>query len=166
VDPGHEQEFDEWFGRYLESEKRTTGYLGTTIIAPSGGSDSSVRYVITRFTDSSSLEAWKRSSERDMLVEEVRKYSAPHYQKATGLETWFSLAGVGATPKRWKMSVVTFFAAYIISAITFMVLHPIIVVLPFLLSNVLITGVLVVALTYFTMPGLARLLRRWLYPDW
>jgi uncharacterized protein len=162
IKPGNERNFDEWFKRYLDRQKKAPGYLATTILAPQGN-DSTLRYVITRFKNNDSLEDWKKSAERIKLIEEVNAYSTPHYERATGLETWFALPGV-PIPPRWKMSIVTFIGAYIIAAITFTVLRPIIEIVPFLVINVVITFILVVGLTYFALPGLTRLFRRWLYP--
>ena len=57
---GHEKDYDDWLERFMISERRFPGYLGTTIIAP-GGNISSVRYVINRFEDQASLDVWENS---------------------------------------------------------------------------------------------------------
>src|SRR5580693_2565096 len=88
IKPGNERNFDEWFKRFLDLQKKAPGYLATTILAPQGP-DSDLRYVITRFKDNDSLKAWKKSEGRVRLVEEVNAFSTPHYERATGLETWF-----------------------------------------------------------------------------
>lgn len=56
-------------------------------------------------------------------------------------------------------------SSLLISAVTFTVFHPIIVSVPFLVANALITFVLVVGLTYLMLPVLTKLLERWLYPN-
>jgi len=85
---GHEKDYDDWLRRFMISERRFSGYLGTTIIAP-GGNISSVRYVINRFADQASLDAWENSEVALSLIDEVSKYST--LQRVTGLETWFNL---------------------------------------------------------------------------
>jgi antibiotic biosynthesis monooxygenase (ABM) superfamily enzyme len=67
---GHEMDYDDWLQRFMISEKRFPGYLGTTIIAP-GGNISSVRYVINRFADQASLDAWENSEVALSLIDEV-----------------------------------------------------------------------------------------------
>ena len=57
---GREKDYDVWLERFMISERRFPGYLGTTIIAP-GGNISSVRYVINRFADQASLELEENS---------------------------------------------------------------------------------------------------------
>ena len=69
-----------------------------------------------------------------------------------------ALKTIGAPP-RWKMAIVSFIGAYSISLLAGLYLgqSP-------LLTNILMTIILVLGLTYFAMPLLSRLLRRWLYP--
>ena len=159
---GHEKDYDDWLRRFMISERRFPGYLGTTIIAP-GGDISSVRYVINRFADQASLDAWENSEIAISLLEEVSKYSTR--QRVTGLETWFNLPNlktIGVPPK-WKMAIVSFIAAYGISLVAHYILRIYLGQQP-LLNDILMTIILVVGLTYFAMPLLSRLLRRWLYP--
>jgi uncharacterized protein len=163
IKPGHEKDYDDWLQRYMKLESEVPGYLGTTILAP-GGSSSSVRYVINRFADKTSLDAWENSEEARKLIEEANNCST--YERATGLETWFSLPDLKtiAAPPRWKMAIVSFIGAYCISSLASFILRSFLVLQPLLL-NLFITIILVIGLTYFAMPLLSRLLRRWLYPS-
>ena len=159
---GHEKDYDDWLERFMSSERLFHGYLGTTIIAP-GGDSPSVRYVINRFADQASLDAWENSEVALSLLKEVKKYST--LQRVTGLETWFSLPNmktIGAPPK-WKMAIVSFIAAYSISLVAHYILSIYVGQRP-LITEILMTIILVIGLTYFAMPLLSRLLRRWLYP--
>jgi antibiotic biosynthesis monooxygenase (ABM) superfamily enzyme len=89
IKTGNEKDYDDWLRRYMMLERKVPGYLGTTIIAP-GGSNSSVRYSINRFSDRASLDAWENSEEALKLMEEVNNCSTRYYERATGLETWFT----------------------------------------------------------------------------
>jgi antibiotic biosynthesis monooxygenase (ABM) superfamily enzyme len=130
------------------------------------GTDSSARHIIHRFRDNASLEALENSGELHELTEEVKKYSTPYPQKATGLETWFTLPELKAIvpPPKWKMAIVSFIGAYCISSLASFILRSFLILQPLLL-NLFITIILVIGLTYFAMPLLSRLLRRWLYPS-
>jgi len=145
------------------ANRRFRGYLGTTIIA-SGGNNSSVRYVINRFADQASLDAWENSEVALSLLQEVNKYST--LQRVTGLETWFNLPNLKtiSAPSKWKMAIVSFIAAYSISSVAHYILSIYLGQRP-LLTDLLMTIILVIGLTYFAMPLLSRLLRRWLYPN-
>ena len=162
VAPGHGKDYNDWLDRFMISEKQFPGYLGTTIIAP-GGNASSVRYVINRFADQASLDAWEKSEVALSLIEEVNKYST--LLKVTGLETWFNLPNLETieAPPKWKMAIVSFIAAYSISLVAHYILSIYLGQRP-LLTEILMTIILVIGLTYFAMPLLSRLLRRWLYP--
>ena len=159
---GHEKDYDDWLERFMKSERQFPGYLGTTIIA-TGGITSSVRYVTNRFSDQVSLDAWENSKIARSLIEEVNKYST--LQRVTGLETWFNLPNLNtiSAPPKWKMAIVSFVAAYSISLVAHYVLSIYLGQRPFL-TELLMTIILVIGLTYFAMPLLSRLLRRWLYP--
>jgi antibiotic biosynthesis monooxygenase (ABM) superfamily enzyme len=159
---GHEKDYDDWLRRFMISERRFFGYLGTTIIAP-GGNISSVRYVINRFADQASLDAWENSEVALSLIDEVSKYST--LQRVTGLETWFNLPNLKtmSAPPKWKMAIVSFIAAYSISSVAHNILSIYLGQRP-LLTELLMTIILVIGLTYFAMPLLSRLLRHWLYP--
>jgi hypothetical protein len=164
IKPGCEKDYDGWLERFLILQRKVPGYLGTTAIMETG-TDSSVRHMIHRFRDKASLEAWENSEELHKLTEEVNKYSTPYLQKATGLETWFSLPDLKAIvpPPKWKMAIVTFIGAYCISLLASFILRPYLGSQP-LLFNLFMAIILVIGLTYFAMPLLSRLLRRWLYP--
>jgi uncharacterized protein len=162
---GREKDFDEWFRHFLDLKKRAPGYLSTTVIAP-GGSNSGTRYIITRFSNKDSLETWQKSEERTKMLDEVNSYSTPHYKTATGLETWFTLPKLEAIkpPPRWKMALVTFVAAFIISAVAQLFINLIFGSLPGIVNSLINTAIIVLGLTYFAMPQLTKLLRHWLYP--
>ncbi|HXP48320.1 MAG TPA: hypothetical protein VN922_00105, partial [Bacteroidia bacterium] len=91
-----------------------------------------------------------------------------YYGRATGLETWFTLPDLKTivAPPKWKMAIASFIGAYCISSLVTLLLslNPYIRQSPYLF-NTIMTTILVVGLTYFAMPILSRLLRRWLYPS-
>jgi antibiotic biosynthesis monooxygenase (ABM) superfamily enzyme len=128
--------------------------------------DSTVRHIIHRFRDKASIDAWENSQELHELTEEVNKYSTPYLQKATGLETWFTIPDLKANvppPPKWKMAIVAFIGAYSISSVAGYVLS-LLLGHQMLLVNLFMNIILVIGLTYFAMPLLSILLRRWLYP--
>ena len=167
IKPGHEKDYDNWLRHYLEYGRKAPGYLGTTIIIP-GGNKSSLRYIIRRFANKDLMDAWDNSQESQKLLQEADNYSTRHYETSTGLETWFMLPGLKtlsqSPPPRWKMAIVIFFSAYVISSLSRSILNPFLEQWPILGNAIIYTGILVVSLTYFALPILNRLLRQWLYP--
>ena len=163
IKPGCEKDYDEWLERFLILQRKVPGYLGTTTIMETGP-DSSARHIIHRFRDKASLDAWENSEELRKLIAEVDNYSTPYLQKATGLETWFTLPDLKAIvpPPKWKMAIVAFIGAYCISSVAIYVLS-LLLGQQLLLINLFMNIILVIGLTYLAMPLLSRLLRRWLY---
>jgi antibiotic biosynthesis monooxygenase (ABM) superfamily enzyme len=161
---GYEKDYDEWLRRLLILGRKIPGFVGTTTIMHDG-TDSAVRHIIYRFRDKTSLDAWENSEELRKLIEEVNNYSTPYLQKATGLETWFTLPDLKAivAPPKWKMTIVAFIGAYCISSLAQYILSFFLGQQP-LLFNLFMNIILVIGLTYLAMPLLSRLLRRWLYP--
>lgn len=164
IKPGREQEYDEWLRRYMMLERKVHGYLGTTIVAP-GGKISSVRYIINRFSNKGTMDAWESSAEALKLIDEANKYSTMHYTSGTGLETWFSVPDLKAivAPPRWKMAIIAFIGAFCISSIAHYLLGLYTGLSP-LLTHVFMNVILVMSLTYVIMPILSKLMRSWLYP--
>lgn len=165
IKPGRDKDYAEWFGRMIQAVKAFPGYRGITSVVP-GGSDRDLRIVVYRFADRESMERWEASPERKKLLEEVENYATQVYNKATGLETWFELPNIHSIvpPPKWKMAIVTFFAASIVSYLSHLILGPYVGGLPLEITTLLFTAILVAALTYLLMPNLSRVLRRWLYP--
>jgi antibiotic biosynthesis monooxygenase (ABM) superfamily enzyme len=135
-----------------------------TTLAPQGF-DSDIRYVIWRFDNQKDLDNWERSDVRNKFFLEVQNYAEQHYVKATGMETWFSLPDMHrvVAPPRWKMFLVTTFAAYLVSLIARTSLTPFLQSWPTYLTNLIFSAILVGVLTYFLMPWLSKVFREWLY---
>ena len=169
IKPGRQKDFDGWFERYMTFQRKANGYLGTTVIIP-GGSKSSVRYIIHRFTDRVKKETWENSQESIKLIEEANNHSKRYHETATGLETWFAIPNLRTqisvpTPPRWKMAIVVFIATFPISWGLRSILNPFLEQWPLPSHTAIYTAIIVAYLTYFAMPILSRLLREWLYAN-
>ena len=162
--PGREDEYMDWLRRVIESANKFPGYRGVTTLAPQG-LDSDLRYLIWRFDNQKNLESWETSEERAKFLEEVKNYSEQHYEKASGMETWFKLPDMHrmVAPPRWKMFLVTLLAVVLVSFTAHFLLNPFVSSWPLLVNTLLYSVILVGVLTYFAMPELSWLLHKWLY---
>jgi antibiotic biosynthesis monooxygenase (ABM) superfamily enzyme len=166
IKQGQEEAYEDWQRRVIQAMKAIPGYMGVTTLLPEGV-NSDLRYLICRFGNKAALDNWEKSDERKRLVDEVKNYSTQHYERATGMETWFtlpSMKGVKAPPK-WKMFIVTLLAAYVISFVARSILAPYLDSWQLFASNFVYVSILVATLTYFAMPRLSSLLHGWLYPS-
>lgn len=165
IKSGQKEAYDDWLQRLIQAMKVFPGYMGITTLSPEGV-DSDVRYLIVRFDNKANLDNWEKSDARNKLVDEVKNYATQFYVRATGMETWFSLPNMKSVkaPPKWKMFIVTLFAAYVVSFIAHLVFARYMDSWPLLESNLVYVGILVATLTYFALPKLSVLLRGWLYP--
>lgn len=169
VAPGRQDDYRRWLGRLITAAEAFPGNLGTVALAPAAGEPNLFR-VIYRFSDEACLRAWEDSDILRRLAAEADAFSTSQRQVqrqvATGLETWFTVSGAQGLPppKKWKMTTVTFVAAYVLTAI---IIPREMAWVPkswsFYATNAITNALLVTLLTYLVMPAVSRLLRRWLY---
>jgi antibiotic biosynthesis monooxygenase (ABM) superfamily enzyme len=96
------------------------------------------------------MEVWENSPESLKLLEEANNYSTRHYETSSGLETWFTLPNLKTLvghqqpppPPKWKMAIVVFIAAYIISSLSRSILNPFLAQWPILGNAVIYTAIL------------------------
>ena len=170
IKPGKEQEYEQWLHGINEDATQFAGFQGATILRPDDGSHQHPEYVIVvRFAAYSDLRRWEHSTQ----FAEWRRRLEPllagdvAVDTLTGTETWFTLPGhtIVVPPPRYKMAVIATFGAapFVLIVIPLMVqyLHG---VLPSIGISIVILLVMSFAMTWVTMPLLARLARRWLYP--
>jgi hypothetical protein len=81
------------------------------------------------------------------------------------MEFWFtpSVAAQRPAPPRYKQMLVAWLAIFPVSTALTLALRPVLDEIPFLARGVLISGMMVVLMTYLVMPFMTRLFARWLY---
>ena len=167
VEPGREEEFEEWASGILAAVNDFPGYLGSDVLRPSGDEDDEYR-MIYRFDHASNLKRWEESEERRRWLRKAKPLvREENVQVLTGLEAWFTLpAKPGETPPpRYKMAVVTWLAVFPTITAIFLLLSPVLTALPLLLRTLLLTLIMVTLMTYVVMPRMTRLFSFWLYPE-
>ena len=170
IKPGKEQEYEQWLHGINEDATQFAGFQGATILRPDDGSHQHPEYVIVvRFAAYSDLRRWEHSTQFAEWQRRLEPLLAGDVavDTLTGTETWFTLPGhtVVVPPPRYKMAVIATFGAapFVLIVIPLLVqyLHG---VLPSIGISIVILLVMSFAMTWVTMPLLARLARRWLYP--
>jgi antibiotic biosynthesis monooxygenase (ABM) superfamily enzyme len=162
---GHEAEYQRWALRVLEAAQKFPNNLGAVILSPGTG-PSNLHHLVHRFADEASLRTWESSEIRQNLSREADAFSTSQRQQATGMEIWFSLPESPAhpPPAKWKMAIITFFAAYLLTLGLIPLEWIAIPEWPFPVANILTNVLLAGLMTYAVMPGSGRIFRRWLYP--
>ena len=166
VKPGNERKYDRWVRRIVAAATEAEGNTGVTMLVPEPGKPG-LYHVVFRFIDQASVDRWENSEIRRKLTEEADAFSQSYRQSSTGLETWFSIPECPhlAAPPHWKMFLVTTLGVFgagcgIIPLVQLIFNHS----LNFFLDNLIVSALIVAALTWAVMPILSRFVfQKWLY---
>jgi uncharacterized protein len=163
--PGREKEYGDWVRKLVTAAAEAPGNVGVTTLIPQRGKGG-LHHVVIRFKDQSSAEAWEISPIRIKLTAEADQFSRSHREAATGLETWFEIPECPQldTPPHWKQAFVTFIGVYVVSVVVIKLLGLLNLGWNFFIENILVSALVVAALTWAVMPFLTRVIfRKWLY---
>jgi uncharacterized protein len=164
VRPGSEHVFEQLMGVLIAEATRQPGHLGATILRPTTGPTSPGFYrFVYKFDKRSSLLAWHESAARANLAAPITAHVvSDRFSEYPGLETWFDLPANAAPPK-WKTTLMTWAAIYVLVVAFSYTLRALHVALPIPLTSLLLTGVVVPLVAYVVGPLLGRLLHGWLH---
>jgi len=159
--------YEAWLKRAVHAARRQPGHLGVNVIRPDEGGRHFT--TVVRFCESTQLQAWVNSAERQAMVDEVMPLleGGDHTEVHDDPEFWFTPPNSGsAQPPRWKQAV-----------LTYLVICPMTLLVPFLLTPLFaqfpalggrITGNLIgnlfviLPVVFFIMPLVTRRFAGWL----
>jgi antibiotic biosynthesis monooxygenase (ABM) superfamily enzyme len=164
--PGREAEFQQALREFFQTSFAHGGVLGATMIVPPPGSDSREFGILRTFADERDRDAFYASPIFKAWEEKCR----PLVEKDSwtqrplhGLEAWFR--SPHNPPPKWKMAVATFLGVFPLAMVLNLTLGPAIGQWPFALRHAVFNAAIVVLLSWVVMPGVTRLLHRWLQPE-
>lgn len=166
VKPGHEAALDETIAEILALAAKAEGYLGSSILrgTQAGGAQ---LFAVLHFASRNDWERWCQSADaRPLLDDALQHVSAPPEVKlAEGFAGWFDLPGapMPVVPPKWKMAVVTWLAIFPILSVFLTGTAPLMGDLHPVGRLFLNTLVIVPLMTWFVMPGITHVFRRWLF---
>ncbi|MBS0370154.1 MAG: antibiotic biosynthesis monooxygenase [Proteobacteria bacterium] len=164
---GNEAAYEALVGEMFQQMQACQGFLGAELI-PAAEPDGE-HQVIIRFASEEALASWDASAARSDLLARMRKLADtdPEYRRLSGLEAWFTPAVVPATmhPPRARMALVTWMGIFPTVSLVLWLIEPLLrPYLPFLPKVALLTGLIVVTMTWVVMPRLTRAMRGFLNP--
>jgi uncharacterized protein len=164
VKPGKEAEYEGWVRGINAEAQRFPGHLGASVIRPSDPTHNEYT-IIFRFDSYAHLRDWEQSAVRQRWLREVSAFTEgeTEYQVISGWEYWFTPEDVPGMPPRYKQALLSWLAIFPSSALLSHVLGPWLEPVPPLVRTMLITGLIILLMTYVVMPRLTRWLRGWLY---
>jgi len=177
VDPAHISEATAWVQTGVNLANKHPGFLGSGWIR--AGESSHVWYMLYRFANAETLEAWESSAERaewhstgqGLVLSERAK-------RRTGIEGWFDEPATGSVPlpadaqpdasapapARWKQAVTIWLGFFPVNLLFTYLMTPVpgFGDLPIWLRVLVTTLVLTPVMTYWVLPWVTRSLRGWL----
>lgn len=178
VDPARIAQATAWMQTGINLATTYPGFLGSGWVR--AGTDSTTWHMLYRFADDAALLHWEQSPERAWWLQSGSPFMSQHRsERRTGIEGWFdeptevtvehagATPAVSAAPPRWKQAVTIWLGFFPLNlAFTYLVtlLVPGWDALPILARVLLTTLFLTPIMTYVLLPGVTRMLRRWLSP--
>jgi len=165
---GQAAEFERLMAGMQSAAARFPGHMGGFLIPPDQVEQGCYRTLFA-FDTEAHLQAWTQSAERKDWLERIAlvTHGDAAMRVLTGLETWFALpaARTKAPPPRWKMALVTWLGIFPLVLLLSRTIGALLA--PFLwpaLVVMVVTALVVTAMTWLVMPTLVRLFAGWLYP--
>lgn len=164
---GREAAFESLSNRMTQCASRYPGYLGADMFRPASPNDPEYR-IIFKFADETSLAAWQASSERAELLEQIEPLliAPSKVETQSGIINWFTLPGHNPVkpPSKFRMTVVSWLALYPTVTLIFFLFGDLLSQVPLLLRTLIVTAVVMVAMSYWLMPRFTRWFAFWLFP--
>jgi len=164
---GQEAEFERLSSLMTERAARYPGYLGASMFRPASADDPESR-IIFKFSDETCLSAWQQSAERAELLEQIEPLlvTPSRVETTSGIVTWFTLPGHNPVkpPPKYKMTFVSWLALYPTVTLIFFLFGEWLAHIPLLLRTLIVTAVVMVAMSYLLMPRFTRWFAFWLFP--
>lgn len=163
---GSEAEFEERLRRFAQRSLHVRGTRGVQLLHPAPG-DAEPEYGILRtFASVEDRDAFYASEDYLNWENEIAHLTdgTPVFRDLHGLEAWFRQPDA-PRPPRWKMALATWVGVYPTSLMLGAFLAPSLHGLPKPLAALIISGCMVVCLTWWVMPFVTKVLHVWLHPQ-
>lgn len=176
VDPDSIAQATAWMQTGINLATTYPGFLGSGWVR--AGPNSTTWHMLYRFVDDAALLHWEQSPERAWWLQSGSPFMSQHRsERRTGIEGWFdeptevtvehARPTAATVPPRWKQAVTIwlgFFPLNLLFTVLVTMLVPgwddLHVVVRVLLTTLCLTPIM----TYVMLPGVTRMLRRWLMP--
>ena len=186
IDPSRTVEATSWMQAGTDLATGFAGFLGSGWVRAGEGSD--LWYMLYRFRDIPTLEAWEQSPQRSWWLDSGRAFASEvRIERRTGIEGWFDAPfathvetrhaapdaatstgpiqqPIPAAPPRWKQAVAIWLGFFPTNLLASWLLGfvPGFTEWPLILRVLLATLLLTPVMTYAVLPWVTRMLRPWL----
>jgi len=163
--PDRVKEFEEVMSGTTKDAMKFKGHLGANIIRPIKAGD--YYRIVFKFDSMKNYLVWEGSEIRQQWMDRHigLELGEQELEILSGLETWFSLPGEEALvpPPKYKMMIIVWMSIFPLSLLLNYRLVPLLTELNIITQIAITTLTLVILMTYFVMPLMAKLFHRWLH---
>ncbi|MGO1500073.1 MAG: antibiotic biosynthesis monooxygenase [Marinobacter sp.] len=164
---GKEDQFESLSSEMTRKASAFPGYLGANLFRPSSSDDPEYR-IIFKFTNEETLAAWQTSTDRSRILQKIEPLlvTPSKVETTSGIVNWFTMPGHNPVkpPAKYKMTIVSWLALYPAVTLIFFVFGDLLAQVPLLLRTLIVTAVVMVAMSYLLMPRFTRWFAFWLFP--
>ena len=164
VKPGKENEFEQALRVFARESLHIPGTTGVHLIGPTPGSTTCEYGILRSFESQTACEAFYQSPLFQQWEQQVVDLvdGDASLRRLTGLEAFFRDSGA-SLPPRWKMAVATWLGVFPTVLLWSALLPRALVGLHHILVTAIVSGFVVVTLTWGVMPALTKVLHSWLH---
>jgi antibiotic biosynthesis monooxygenase (ABM) superfamily enzyme len=166
IKPGQEAAFERLMGDIMRAALEYQGHLGAQLVRPDDqpGSEPGLYHVVFAFDSQQHLQAWQDSPARSLGLAALEPLvEGPAQTQMIGMANWFMTHSKQAPPPRWKVAVVTWLGIFPTVLVLFTLLGDLLATLPLVPRVMMLTGMVVLIMTWGVAPQLTRLLKPWLH---
>lgn len=168
VRAGAADRYETWLKQIIETAARFPGHQGVHVFRPAPGHQD---YEISvRFSSESDAQYWRNSDERRELMAVIlpELQTDEHVEIKTGIDFWFTPpTSTSKQPTRWKQWLITTMVIWPLTVVVPLLLSPLFNALPALdnwgIRHGLVVATVVALVVYLIMPRVVRLVASWLF---
>ena len=167
VRPGRSAEFEQMMAAVFTAAAGFPGHVGGFLIPPED-SGTGCYQTLFAFDNEAHLRAWTHSPQRQAWLDRIAEvtYGDNATRVLTGMEGWFALpaSDTKLPPPRHKMAFVTWLGIFPLVLVLSALVRPLLSPIHPVLSVLVVTALVTIAMTWWVTPRLVRLFAAWLYP--
>ncbi|GAA6142762.1 antibiotic biosynthesis monooxygenase [Hydrogenophaga sp. 5NK40-0174] len=170
VAPADAENFETAMAGMMLAAKGFAGHLGGQLVRPGepgSGNEPMLFHVVFAFDNEEHLTAWQQSPERAEWLARVGRHTIGDQEMrvVSGLDYWFAPAGstTKLPPPKWKVACVTWMGIFPTVLLLFVTVAPYLQSWPLVPRTLVITGLVVLIMTWVVAPRLTRLMAGWLH---
>ncbi len=166
IKPGCEAAFERAMKEFITIAWTFPGHLGMQMLRPAESDRSGEYTILARFESLAARRVFTTSPIYQEWMSKLLDQSigAPVVRELSGIDGWLALSGRAGNPPKWKMALTVWVGVYLLSQAGYALLGPVIGSWPRSLQALLVSALVVAALTWLVLPPVTRTLQRWYFP--